>query len=138
MPTYGQRPDDVVQDSRGNALSGVTISLYSTESDALAGGAPLGTAVTDHRGRWQYAAGDGELWARVPDGTVWQVASTSGQGLTATSYTYNPDGTVATETIAGVATSYTYNANGTVATATRGGTTLTYTYNSNGTIASVA
>jgi len=78
VPTYGQRPDDVVQDSRGNTLTGVTIALYATEGGATAGGTPLGTAVTDKRGRWGYAAGDGEVWARLPDGTVWQVAPPRG------------------------------------------------------------
>lgn len=42
--------------------------------------------------------------------------------------TYNPDGTVATVTIAGAVTAYTYNPDGTVATETRGATTRTYTY----------
>ena len=73
MPSYGQRPDDVVQDTKGNALQGVTISFYDSESAAEAGGASLGTATTDNRGRWRYTTGDGELWARLPDGTVWQV-----------------------------------------------------------------
>ena len=52
--------------------------------------------------------------------------------------TYNGDGTVATQTIAGVATTYTYNPDGTVATEARGGVTRTYTYNGDGTLASVA
>ena len=44
--------------------------------------------------------------------------------------TYNPDGTVATVTKAGVTTSYTYNGDGTVATDTRtvGGVTTTRNY----------
>lgn len=54
------------------------------------------------------------------------------------SYTYNSDGTVATETVAGVTTTYTYNSDGTVATSARSGVTRTYSYNSDGTIASVA
>jgi YD repeat-containing protein len=56
----------------------------------------------------------------------------------ATGLTYNADGTVATQTVAGVATSYTYNADGTVATEVRAGVTRTYTYNADGTLASVA
>jgi YD repeat-containing protein len=56
----------------------------------------------------------------------------------AATYTYNGDGTVASETIGGVATAYTYNGDGTVATATRAGVTRTFTYNTDGTIASVA
>lgn len=43
-------------------------------------------------------------------------------------YTYNPDGSVATETVGGATTTYTYNGDGTVATATRGGVTRTFTY----------
>jgi YD repeat-containing protein len=42
--------------------------------------------------------------------------------------TYNPDGTVSSQTIGGVATTYTYNGDGTVATETRAGVTRTYTY----------
>jgi YD repeat-containing protein len=56
----------------------------------------------------------------------------------ASSYTFNGDGTVSTETVAGVTTTYTYNADGTVATSARSGVTRTYTYNPDGTIASVA
>lgn len=56
----------------------------------------------------------------------------------ATGLTYNADGTVATQTVAGVTTSYTYNADGTVATEARAGITRTYTYNADGTLASVA
>lgn len=54
------------------------------------------------------------------------------------SYTYNTDGTVATETVAGVTTTYTYNTDGTVATSARAGVTRTYAYNGDGTLASVA
>jgi YD repeat-containing protein len=56
----------------------------------------------------------------------------------ASSYTYNGDGTVATETVAGVTTTYTYNADGTVATAVRAGVTRTFTWNGDGTLGSVA
>jgi YD repeat-containing protein len=54
------------------------------------------------------------------------------------SYTYNADGSVATETVAGATTAYTYNPDGTVATATRGGVTRTFTWNADGTLGSVA
>ena len=33
MPTYGQRPEDVVQDSRGNALRGLEIELYASQAE---------------------------------------------------------------------------------------------------------
>lgn len=36
MPTYGQRPDDVVQDTRGNALRGIVVKFFTTRSLALA------------------------------------------------------------------------------------------------------
>ncbi len=52
------------------------------------------------------------------------------------SYTYNIDGTVATETIGGVPTVYTY-VSGVITTSTRFGVTRTYNYNSDGTIASI-
>lgn len=54
------------------------------------------------------------------------------------SYTYNGDGTVATETVGGLTTTYTYNADGSVHTATRNGVTLTYSYNADGTVSGVA
>ena len=54
------------------------------------------------------------------------------------SYTYNGDGTVATETVGGLTTTYTYNADGSVHTATRNGATLTYSYNADGTVSGVA
>lgn len=53
-------------------------------------------------------------------------------------FTYNADGTVATQTVASVTTSYTYNSDGTVATETRAGVTRSYTYNGDGTLASVS
>lgn len=45
-------------------------------------------------------------------------------------YTYDGNGDVATETIAGVTTTFTYNVDHTVATATRAGVTRTFTYTS--------
>lgn len=54
------------------------------------------------------------------------------------SYTYNPDGTVATETAGGLTTSYTYNPDGSIDTITRDGTTLTVSYNVDGTVSGVA
>lgn len=55
-----------------------------------------------------------------------------------TTLTYNPDGTVASQTLGGIATTYTYNPDGTVASETRNGITRTYTYNIDGTLASVS
>lgn len=56
----------------------------------------------------------------------------------ASSYTYNADGTIATETVAGVTTSFTYNGDGSINTMTRSGATRTFSYNADGTIATVA
>lgn len=51
------------------------------------------------------------------------------------SYTYNADGTVATDADGNT---YTYNADGTVHTVAKGGVTRTLTYNADGTVGSVA
>ena len=56
----------------------------------------------------------------------------------AATYTYNADGTVATETVGGFTTTYTYNADGTVHTVARDGVTMTYTYNASGNVTAVA
>ena len=56
----------------------------------------------------------------------------------AATYTYNTDGTVATETVGGFTTTYAYNSDGTVHTATRNGVTLTYTYDASGNVTAVA
>lgn len=53
-------------------------------------------------------------------------------------YTWNPDGTIATETVAGVTTTYAWNSDGSLHTETRAGVTRTYAYNGDGTLASVA
>lgn len=53
------------------------------------------------------------------------------------SYTYNADGSIATETVSGATTTFTYNSDGTVATMTRSGVTRTFAYNADGSIASV-
>lgn len=74
MPTYGQRPDDVVQDTRGNALRGIVVKFFTTRSLALADNDSVGDATTDARGRWEFDTDALDLWARIPDGTVWRVA----------------------------------------------------------------
>jgi hypothetical protein len=56
--------------------------------------------------------------------------------MDAASYTYNADGTVATETVGGYVTTYSYNADLSVHTAIRNGVTLTYSYNGDGSVAS--
>lgn len=53
------------------------------------------------------------------------------------SYTYNDDDSVATETVAGVTTTFAYNIDGTVHTSTRAGITRTYAYDGSGLIVSV-
>ena len=75
MTTYGQSPQDVVTDSRGNVLRGVALKIYTTQAAASAGGTPLATVTTDVRGRWSYSSDEPNLWARLPDGTTWQVAN---------------------------------------------------------------
>lgn len=97
MPTYGQRPDDVVQDSRGNSLKGVLVKLYTTEALAIAGDAPLGTATTDSRGRWSFPTDEKDLWARLPDGTVWQVAESVDGVVAAAEAAAASAGTAATD-----------------------------------------
>jgi YD repeat-containing protein len=57
------------------------------------------------------------------------------QMQTVGSFTYNADGTVASDPDGNT---YAYNADGTVHTVTKGGVTRTFTYNADGTIASVA
>lgn len=53
----------------------------------------------------------------------------------ATSYTYNPDGSVATQVVDGASTVYAYNSDGSVRTVTRpSGLVETFSYNSDGTV----
>lgn len=58
--------------------------------------------------------------------------------LDTASYTYNADGTIATETVGGATTTYAYNADGTLHTETRNGVTLTFTYDASGNLTTVA
>lgn len=74
MPTYGRRPSDVVTDARGNALKGVVVHLYLTENDAKAQTNRIGVAETDYAGRWTFEHPNTEVWARVPDGSIWNLA----------------------------------------------------------------
>jgi YD repeat-containing protein len=105
-----------------------TASQWSTANPVLAAGEPGWDRVSR-----VLKIGDGTTaWSGLP------AAFTAAGDTPASSYTYNGDGTVATETVAGVVTTYTYNGDGTVATSTRAGVTRTYTYNADGTIASVA
>jgi uncharacterized lipoprotein NlpE involved in copper resistance len=66
--------------------------------------------------------------AKVAAGYVPQLATVG-------SYTYNTDGTVATDPDGNA---YSYNTDGTIRTITKGGVTRTATYNTDGTIASWA
>lgn len=79
MPTYGQRPGDVVTDSFGNALSGVTLTFYLTQADANASENAVGQVETDTSGRWRFDWTDGELWISIGVGLnqkVYRVDST--------------------------------------------------------------
>ena len=74
MPTFGDQPGDVVTNSQGDVLSGVSLSLYPTKADAVAGTNLLATVVTNVLGRWSYT--DPSLtvvWVRDPGGQVWAV-----------------------------------------------------------------
>lgn len=70
--TFGNRPEDVITDSRGNTLSGVTITLYASEADASAQLEPLGSA-TATDGVWSFTADETVVWARTPGGTVYPI-----------------------------------------------------------------
>lgn len=88
MLTYGQRPDDVVTDSRGNSLPGVTIRFYETEADALGDSSRVGEATTDSGGRWSFDTELTELWGRMADGSAWRLTwSSAPPGLTGTGVT---------------------------------------------------
>ena len=72
--TFGDQPGDVVTSSRGDVLEGVSLSLYPTKGDAVAGTNLLTTVVTDVLGRWSYThATLMVVWARPPEGQVWSV-----------------------------------------------------------------
>lgn len=77
--TFGNRPEDVITDSRGNTLSGVTITLYASEADASAQTSPVGTA-SSVDGVWSFESDTLALvWARTPAGRVYPVGSADGQ-----------------------------------------------------------
>lgn len=105
------------------ALTAATAALSSRQVIAGSGLSGGGTLAADRTFAVDYAALNAVYASLNP---------------AASSYTYNSDGTVATETVAGVTTTYTYNADGTVHTMVRSGVTRTLTYNADGTVASVA
>lgn len=85
MSTFGNRPDDVVQDRQGNAQSGVLISLYPTSTDATNQTNLLTSATSDTDGRWPVTlSGYDTVWARDPKGNTWPVDA--GDALTNVSY----------------------------------------------------
>lgn len=71
MPTYGQRPQDLIFDSRGNALADVEVRIFATESDATSATGQLASVLTDAWGRWRYQSPLDEIWVRLPGGVVW-------------------------------------------------------------------
>jgi lysophospholipase L1-like esterase len=78
VPTFGNRPEDVLQDSRGNVLSGVALKIYASESDANAQTALLASVVSNSGGSWPVEIADlEEAWVRTPSGTVYPVSSDS-------------------------------------------------------------
>lgn len=77
--TFGNRPEDVVTDSRGNTLSGVTLTFYASKADASEQINPLGSA-TSVEGVWAFESATLALvWARTPSGMVYPVGSADGQ-----------------------------------------------------------
>jgi YD repeat-containing protein len=114
------------------------IRVAPTGTDTIDGGTAAVLVQPGEVGRFQ-SNGSG-AWVHVVDLTSDALLkNTYGQLLpAASSYTYNADGTVATETVAGITTTYTYNTDGSVNTMTRSGVTRTFTYNTDGTIATVA
>jgi hypothetical protein len=74
VPTFGNRPDDVLADSQGNVQRGVTLMLYASEADALLGTSQIMTVVTNAQGKWPVTVASYDLlWVRTPDGQVWPV-----------------------------------------------------------------
>jgi len=72
--TFGDQPGEVVTSSRGDVLEGVSLSLYPTSDDAVAGTNLLTTVVTNVLGRWSYThATLIVVWVRTPDGQVYSV-----------------------------------------------------------------
>lgn len=76
--------------------------------------------------RWTAGVGDPVLAA---------IANLVAPLPTAGGYTYNPDGTIASDPDGNT---YTWNADGTPATQTKGGVTRTFNWNADGTLASVS
>jgi hypothetical protein len=72
--TFGDQPGDVVTSSRGDVLEGVSLSLYPTSADAVAGTNVLATVTTNTLGRWSYThATLAVVWVRTADGQVYSV-----------------------------------------------------------------
>jgi len=72
--TFGDQPGDVVTSSRGDVLNGVSLSLYPTRVDAVAGTGLLATVSTNLLGRWSYThATLTVVWVRTLDGQVYAV-----------------------------------------------------------------
>ena len=72
MPTFGLLPSDVVANSRGDVLHGVTLSLHATYADALASTGLLASVTSDSSGRWTYVhATLGVVWVRTPSGATY-------------------------------------------------------------------
>ena len=72
--TFGDQPGDVVTSSRGDVLEGVSLSLYPSKADAVAGTNLLTSVTTNLLGRWSYThATLTVVWARTLDGQVYGV-----------------------------------------------------------------
>jgi len=76
VPTFGNRPDDVLTDSRGNVQSGVALKLYASQADATTQTAQIATATSNGSGRWPVEiVGYDAVWVRDPNGNTWLVES---------------------------------------------------------------
>lgn len=75
MPTHGLRPGDVVTDGRGNVIAGAVLEFYTTDTAAMVGTGPIGSATTDGHGRWVFVTDyPDDIWARTVSGQVYRLA----------------------------------------------------------------
>lgn len=83
MSDFGQRPEDVVTDTRGNVQPGITLTFYATEADAAAQTSQLGSATTDADGRWTFTNAATLIYVRTPAGDIYPCAAEVGASTTA-------------------------------------------------------
>ena len=124
--------------------AGKTITVYDATNTQVASGA------ADANGVFAVSLASGDYYAMAPDGQYRRGDSDSPQSVEASAlpatlvgrmdtatYTYNADGTIATETVGGLTTTYGWNPDGTLASMTRDGVTRAFTY-TNGNLTAVS